>query len=111
MTNTADKLLTGSAFHVDVAGGHSCLVSDDGHVRLRLDDLDTETLLRVKDLAHNQYLLAMMADSLEMDVHRATLNHVCRAVERRGNPIDRPARPSRYARRTARRGGRFGRAA
>lgn len=112
MINTADTLLSESTFHVDVAGGRSCLVSEDGSVRLRLDDLDTETLVRVKDLAHNQYLLAMMTDSLELDVHRATLNHVCRAVERRGNPIDRPARPSsRYARRTARRGDRFGRAA
>lgn len=111
MTNTAEKLLSGTNFHVDVAGGRSCLVSDDGDVRLRLDDLDTETLVRVKDLAHNQYLLAMMTESLELDVHRATLNHVCRAVERRGNPLDRPARPSRYARPAARRGGKFGRAA
>lgn len=112
MIKPAEQMLSGSTFHIDVAGGRSCLVSDDGSVRLRLDDLDTESLVRVKDLAHNQYLLAMMADSLELDVHRATLNHVCRAVERRGNPIDRPARPSSpYARRTARRGNRIGRAA
>lgn len=111
MINTANTLLSGSTFYVDVAGGRSCLVSEDGNVRLRLDDLDTDTLVRVKDLAHNQYLLAMMTDSFELDVHRATLNHVCRAVERRGNPIDRPARPSRYARRTARRDGTFEQAA
>jgi len=65
----------------------------DGALRIPTGSLDSLALIKAKDLAHNQYVKAMMQQAEDLDVFRATLNFLCKAVERVGNPVPRPHMP------------------
>jgi len=101
-------------FHIEFAAGTSFAVSDGTDMRVDMHALEAPQLIELKNMAHNQYVRAMLFDDPELDVHRATLNALCRALERRGNPVagrtalDRrrirsaPARPAAAGSKTAR---------
>lgn len=82
-----------TAFHLSISNSSPELVSMDGCMRIPLTSLDSKGLIKAKDLAHNQYVHAMIHGSEDLDVHRATLNYLCKAVEKAGNPIARPHAP------------------
>ncbi|MEQ9104712.1 MAG: hypothetical protein RIE53_08445 [Rhodothermales bacterium] len=100
MTQNHLNLLTGEAFHVDISGNHPVLVSRERGIRVDLARLSPTELLRLKDMAHNQYVKAMLFSDEDADVHRATLNYVSRHLERMGNPANL-IRPNRARRRPA----------
>lgn len=97
MTQNHLNMLTGEAFHVDISGNHPTLVSRERGIRVDLERLSPTELLSLKDMAHNQYVKAMLFGDDDADVHRATLNFVSRHLERMGNPasVIRPNRPRR----------------
>lgn len=72
------------SFYLSVSNKTPELVSVDGKMRVPLASLDASGLVRAKNLAHNQYVQAMMNDSEDLDVHRATLNFLCKTIERSG---------------------------
>ena len=82
-----------SAFHLSISNNYPELVSSDGTLRVPMASLDTHGLIKAKNLAHNQYVQAMLHDADNLDVHRATLNFLCKAVEKAGNPVNRPHTP------------------
>jgi len=85
--------LGSTTFHLSISNNFPELVSVDGALRIPMASLDARGLIKAKDLAHNQYVQAMMLDSDDLDVHRATLNFLCKAVEKAGNPLARPHAP------------------
>ena len=100
--------LSRSAFFVSISNHLPELVSSDGALRIPLQSLDSDGLVRAKNLAHNQYVKAMISQSEDLDVHRATLNFLSKAIEKVGNPIARPhvnrspIKPERTSSRTSR---------
>ena len=84
------KTLADFSFYLSVSNKTPELVSVDGKMRVPLASLDASGLVRAKNLAHNQYIQAMMNDSDDLGVHRATLNFLCKAIERSGIAPNRP---------------------
>lgn len=82
-----------TTFYVSLSQGTPELVSFDGTMCIPVASLDSAGLMRAKNQAHNQYVQAMINDLDDLDVHRATLNFLCKAVERVGYPTDRPHAP------------------
>ena len=82
--------LQNTSFYLSVSNRMPELVSSDGTMRIPMASLDSNGLIRAKNFAHNQYINAMMQDSDELDVHRATLNFLFKTIERTGNPTVRP---------------------
>ena len=82
--------LSRSAFFVSISNHLPELVTSDGALRIPLQSLDSDGLVRAKNLAHNQYVKAMISQSEDLDAHRATLNFLSKAIEKIGNPIARP---------------------
>ena len=80
-------------FFLSLSNRNAELVSEDGLLRIAVDALDAGGLLAAKNLAHNQYVLAMMENGEVLDEHRATLNFLSKAVERQGHPAARPHAP------------------
>jgi len=98
MKQTAQQLqpsahLGRSAFYLSISNSYPELVSVDGTLRVPMASLDTKGLIKAKDLAHNQYVQAMIHEAEDLDAHRATLNFLCKAVEKAGNTIARPHVP------------------
>ena len=88
--NNSIPELTRTAFFVSISNHVPELVSSDGALRIPLQSLDANGLIRAKNMAHNQYVKAMMTQAEDIDVHRATLNFLSKAIEKLGNPIARP---------------------
>jgi len=98
------SLLPQTSFFVSVSNHIPEIVSEDGAIRIPLNSLDALGLIRAKNMAHDQYVNAMMKQEDDLDMHRATLNFLSRTVEKVGNPLTRPhasrlaAKPSRKSR-------------
>lgn len=82
--------LGSGTFFLSLASRSAILVSADGSMKLPLDSLDARGLLAAKNMAHNQYVNAMIQGSGDLDMHRATLNFLSKETERKGSPVARP---------------------
>lgn len=71
-----------NGFHLDISGPAPELKSSDEKIRVRLDALPFAQLQAVKNLAHDQYVRAMLEESLELNTHRATLNFLSRHLQK-----------------------------
>ena len=89
-SNSSLESLRTTPFYISLANRFAELVSDNGLFRIPVDALDAGALVKAKDMAHNQYVTAMMQNDEELDEHRATLNFLCKAIEKQGHPHARP---------------------
>lgn len=94
-------------FHLDISGLVPELVSRDEKTRVPLEGLTTVQLEAVKNLAHDQYVRAMLTEDLDLDTHRATLNFLTRHLQKMASvpatqprPGARMRKPTRNVRRT-----------
>jgi len=71
-----------NGFYLDVSGKTPELISADGASKLPLDGLPLARLQALKNLAHDQYINAMINGAMDIDSHRATLNFLSRQVQR-----------------------------
>jgi len=69
-------------FYLNIAGPRPELISSNETVRIPLDALPFTQLQAVKNLAHDQYVRAMLSGDLEMETHRATLNFLSRQTQK-----------------------------
>jgi len=93
-------------FYLNIAGLRPELISSNEAIRVPLDVLPFSQLQAVKNLAHDQYVRAMLSADLELETHRATLNFLSRQLQKAAQePVTvsvvegRAPRPSRSARR------------
>lgn len=93
-------------FYLNIAGLRPELISSNEAIRVPLDVLPFSQLQAVKNLAHDQYVRAMLSADLELETHRATLNFLSRQLQKAAQePVTvsvvegRGPRPSRSARR------------
>jgi len=90
-------------FHLSISGQAPELLSTHEKIRVPLDALTFTQLQAVKNLAHDQYVRAMLEGSLELDTHRATLNFLSRQVQKAAHiPATKAPSDSRRARRPSR---------
>lgn len=95
-------------FYLNIAGARPELISSNESIRIPLDSLPVSQLQAVKNLAHDQYVRAMLSGDLEMETHRATLNFLSRQLQKAAQaPVTvsvvegrAPRRPSRAARKS-----------
>lgn len=92
-------------FYLNIAGPRPELTSSNDAIRVPLDALPFSQLQAVKNLAHDQYVRAMLTGDLELETHRATLNFLSRQLQKAAqSPVTvsvvegRAPRPSRSAR-------------
>jgi len=71
-----------SGFYLDISGKGPELISADGAARLPLEGLPLTRLQATKNLAHDQYVNAMLNGAMDLDSHRATLNFLSRQVQK-----------------------------
>lgn len=71
-----------NGFHLDISGHTPELKSSDEKIRVPLDALSSTQLQAVKNLAHDQYVRAMLEESPELNTHRATLNFLSRHLQK-----------------------------
>ena len=90
-------------FYLDISASMPGLVTSDGATRVQISDLPPIQLRAVKNLAHDQYVRAMLNGDLDMDSHRATLNFLSRLVQKAAgsvtSAVPRPPESRRRARR------------
>ena len=90
-------------FHLSISGHTPELLSSNEKIRVPLDALTLTQLQAIKNLAHDQYVRAMLESSLELDTHRATLNFLSRQVQKLSDtPATRASSEKRRTRRPSR---------
>lgn len=94
-------------FYLNIAGLRPELISSNETIRVPLDALPFSQLQAVKNLAHDQYVRAMLTGDLEMETHRATLNFLSRQLQKAAQaPVTTSVIESRGPRRPNRSTGR-----
>ena len=87
-------------FYLNIAGLRPELISSNEAIRIPLDALPFSQLQAVKNLAHDQYVRAMLSGDLEMETHRATLNFISRQLQKAAQaPVTASVAESRGPRR------------
>jgi len=77
--------LGSKGFYLDVSNTYPELISADDSSRLSLEKLNDDQLVALKNLAHDQYINAMLMGASDLESHRATLNYLSRLVQRFGS--------------------------
>ena len=77
--------LGSKGFYLDVSNTYPELISSDDSARLSLEKLNDDQLMALKNLAHDQYINAMLMGANDLESHRATLNFLSRLVQRFGS--------------------------
>jgi len=80
--------LGSKGFYLDVSKPAPELASSDDSARLALDKLNAVQILALKNMAHDQYINAMLMGASDLESHRATLNFMSRMVQRHGATQD-----------------------